>query len=294
MRVIALGTGRPFVRRGAGQLLLADRARQRRQVHHGFRLGLAGEFHRARNLRTRTSPPISRPTCMPIMSATSRRCGSGAGPAAASSRWCFTAHRVQSRSTAPSISCGTRWNRWCGIPTRGSDCCPTPAPRSRSMSSIIKQTGVVYDRNGVVIKSFPAIHIYDGPVSYRLEWNGLCFVFSGDTTPSQFFVDNAQGRRPADPRMLQHGEAADRALGLSREERDRHRHHGAHRAGGMRQGARAGEAAPGRGVPFLQRLRHRARDRARDPQALPGPAGAGAGPDGVQRDQGRRSGPGWR
>jgi ribonuclease Z len=56
-----------------------------------------------------------------------------------------------------------------------------------------KQTGVVYDRNGVVIKSFPAVHIYDGPVSYRLEWNGLTFVFSGDTTPSQFFVDNAKG-----------------------------------------------------------------------------------------------------
>ena len=56
-----------------------------------------------------------------------------------------------------------------------------------------KQTGMVYDRNGVVIKSFPAIHIYDGPVSYRLEWNGLTFVFSGDTTPSQFFIDNAQG-----------------------------------------------------------------------------------------------------
>jgi ribonuclease Z len=55
------------------------------------------------------------------------------------------------------------------------------------------KTSVVYDHNGVVIKSFPAIHIYDGPVSYRLEWNGLCFVFSGDTTPSQFFVDNAQG-----------------------------------------------------------------------------------------------------
>src|SRR5262249_49747034 len=55
-----------------------------------------------------------------------------------------------------------------------------------------RQTGVVYDRNGVVIKSFPAVHVYVGPVSYRLEWNGLTFVFSGDTTPSQFFVDNAK------------------------------------------------------------------------------------------------------
>jgi ribonuclease Z len=56
-----------------------------------------------------------------------------------------------------------------------------------------RETGVVYEQNGVVIRSFPAIHIYDGPVSFRLEWNGLTFVFSGDTTPSQFFVDNAQG-----------------------------------------------------------------------------------------------------
>lgn len=53
--------------------------------------------------------------------------------------------------------------------------------------------GTVYDRNGVVVKSFPAVHIYDGPISYRLEWNGLTFVFSGDTTPSQFMLDHGKG-----------------------------------------------------------------------------------------------------
>jgi len=51
----------------------------------------------------------------------------------------------------------------------------------------------VYEKNGVKIISFPAIHIYDGPVSLRLEWNGLTFVYSGDTTPSHFFLENAQG-----------------------------------------------------------------------------------------------------
>jgi ribonuclease Z len=56
-----------------------------------------------------------------------------------------------------------------------------------------RKTGVVYEHNGVVIKSFPAVHCFDGPVSYRLEWNGLAFVFSGDTTPSRFFIDHAQG-----------------------------------------------------------------------------------------------------
>lgn len=51
----------------------------------------------------------------------------------------------------------------------------------------------VFERNGVVIKSFPAVHIYDGPVSFRLEWNGLVFVFSGDTTPSRFMLDHGKG-----------------------------------------------------------------------------------------------------
>jgi ribonuclease Z len=51
---------------------------------------------------------------------------------------------------------------------------------------------VVYERNGVKVSSFPAVHIYDGAVSLRLDWNGLSFVYSGDTTPSYFFVENAR------------------------------------------------------------------------------------------------------
>jgi len=54
------------------------------------------------------------------------------------------------------------------------------------------KTHVVYDRNGVKVTSFPAVHIYDGAVSLRLDWNGLSFVYSGDTTPSEFFVENAR------------------------------------------------------------------------------------------------------
>ena len=51
---------------------------------------------------------------------------------------------------------------------------------------------LIYDENGVKVWSFPAFHIMEGAVSFRLEWNGLSFVFSGDTTPTQFFVDNGQ------------------------------------------------------------------------------------------------------
>jgi len=52
---------------------------------------------------------------------------------------------------------------------------------------------VIYERNCVKITAFPAVHIYDGPVSLRLEWNGLCFVYSGDTTPSHFMIENGKG-----------------------------------------------------------------------------------------------------
>ena len=92
---------------------------------------------------------------------------------------------------ASRISYAARWNLLHGTRTRALG--PSAGAEVEVHEFDYKQTGVVYDRNGVVIKSFPAVHIYDGPVSYRLEWNGLTFVFSGDTTPSQFFVDNAKG-----------------------------------------------------------------------------------------------------
>jgi ribonuclease Z len=51
---------------------------------------------------------------------------------------------------------------------------------------------IVYQENGVTIRSFPAIHSLDGPVSYSLEWNGLKFVFGGDTFPNKWFVEYAK------------------------------------------------------------------------------------------------------
>ena len=52
---------------------------------------------------------------------------------------------------------------------------------------------VIYEENGVKIRSFPAVHIIDGSVSLSLEWNGLKFVFSSDTYPNKWFVENAKG-----------------------------------------------------------------------------------------------------
>jgi len=54
-------------------------------------------------------------------------------------------------------------------------------------------TTTVYDRCGVRISSFPVIHILDGAVGYRLDYNGLSVAFSGDTRPSRTLVDAADG-----------------------------------------------------------------------------------------------------
>ncbi len=55
------------------------------------------------------------------------------------------------------------------------------------------KTAVIYYENGVRITSFPAIHIRDGSVSFRLDWNGLSFVFGGDSAPNEWFLKEAKG-----------------------------------------------------------------------------------------------------
>jgi len=54
------------------------------------------------------------------------------------------------------------------------------------------ENAVIYEANGVKIRSFPAIHSLDGPVSFSLEWNGLKFVFGSDSYPNKWFVEYAQ------------------------------------------------------------------------------------------------------
>jgi len=54
------------------------------------------------------------------------------------------------------------------------------------------ENAVIYEDNGVTVRSFPAIHSLDGPVSFSLEWNGLKFVFGSDTYPNKWFVKYAK------------------------------------------------------------------------------------------------------
>ncbi len=55
-----------------------------------------------------------------------------------------------------------------------------------------KMNAVVYQKNGVTIRSWPAIHALDGAVSFALEWNGLKYVFGGDTYPNMWYIKYAK------------------------------------------------------------------------------------------------------
>jgi ribonuclease Z len=51
-----------------------------------------------------------------------------------------------------------------------------------------QENKIVYQENGVTVRSWPAIHSLDGSVSFGLEWNGFKYVFGGDTYPNQWYM----------------------------------------------------------------------------------------------------------
>ncbi|MFC1657276.1 guanitoxin biosynthesis MBL fold metallo-hydrolase GntH [Candidatus Moduliflexota bacterium] len=55
-----------------------------------------------------------------------------------------------------------------------------------------QENKVIYQENGVTIRSWPAIHSLDGSVSFGLEWNGLKYVFGGDTYPNKWYMEFAK------------------------------------------------------------------------------------------------------
>ncbi len=51
---------------------------------------------------------------------------------------------------------------------------------------------VVYEENGVTIRSWPAIHAGDGCVSFALYWKGLKVVIGGDSMPNTWYPQYAK------------------------------------------------------------------------------------------------------
>jgi ribonuclease Z len=55
-----------------------------------------------------------------------------------------------------------------------------------------KVNNIVYDHNGVVIKSIPAIH-FEQAASLILEWNGMKIAYMGDSLPNKWWIEHANG-----------------------------------------------------------------------------------------------------
>jgi ribonuclease Z len=51
---------------------------------------------------------------------------------------------------------------------------------------------IIYQENGVTIRTIPAIHAVDGSVSFILTWNGLKFAFSSDTYPNKWWMEHTK------------------------------------------------------------------------------------------------------
>jgi len=47
--------------------------------------------------------------------------------------------------------------------------------------------------NGVTITHFPSVHNRAGSIAYKLEWNGLSLIFTGDTKPNDYVIKQANG-----------------------------------------------------------------------------------------------------
>lgn len=56
-----------------------------------------------------------------------------------------------------------------------------------------EENGICYEKNGVTIRHWPRSHAKDGASAYRLDWNGLSFVWTGDGRPDELTVKYAKG-----------------------------------------------------------------------------------------------------
>ncbi len=82
-------------------------------------------------------------------------------------------------------------NNW-DYQTRAFKITPVPGQIKVHEFDYKGENAVVYQENGITVRSWPAIHAGDGPVSFAIEYAGLKMVFSGDTTPNKWFVKYAR------------------------------------------------------------------------------------------------------
>lgn len=99
--------------------------------------------------------------------------------------------REEDMGTAYAIEGFKRAYNW-DFETRSFAISPIPGGITVHEFDYKAENAVVYDEDGVVIRSIPAIHAGDGPVSYIIEYAGLKLVFGGDSSPNKWFAEYAK------------------------------------------------------------------------------------------------------
>ena len=129
--------------------------------------------------------------------------------------------------------------------------------------------GICYDQDGVTIRHWRRSHTKDGASAYRLDWNGLSFVWTGDGRPDELTAEFAKGVdvfvTEVQPDLANLQELK---MGLPA---DDHQQHGRHRPHGPLRGRlpdQAGQPEAGDGHPHRLRRGPAARDPRRHQGAL--------------------------
>ncbi len=72
--------------------------------------------------------------------------------------------------------------------TRGYQITPIPGEIEVTEFDYRVENQKIYDENGITIRTFPAIHTGDGPVSFVVEFANMKVIFGGDTAPNKWFI----------------------------------------------------------------------------------------------------------
>jgi ribonuclease Z len=99
--------------------------------------------------------------------------------------------QTEEMGTAYAVAGFLQANNW-DYQTRAYKITPIPGNIEVHEFDYLQENEIVYQENGITVRSFPAIHTGDGPVSFAIEYAGLKLVFAGDTTPNLWFVKYAK------------------------------------------------------------------------------------------------------
>ncbi len=131
-----------------------------------------------------------------------------------------------------------------------------------------QENEIVYQENGVTIRSWPAIHSLDGSVSYSLEWNGLKYVFGGDTYPNKWYIEYAKDADVASHECFLPPKALAAYFGWDLDQATYVSTRIHTEPSGLRQGHVHRQAAPGRRLPLGAVAGEQRRDHGRRAQDL--------------------------